>query len=164
MIIVSQYLHLFSVLIEMNSVLHICTVISFRLMNDLWDYVGTTWFAHNLLITQMDFSISNDNFANGSLFHILIICSFQVTTHLQYGLHFNKCIAEEQIPYFALTIKKLAITTNNLPVTIRSLPFYQWIHAVSMNQLGSLLSIWRKINSPISVIAPLLMNPVIHTY
>ena len=114
--------------------------------------LGIFLLHNNLLIYQILCTLIHRrrSLNSFSLFHIHIICSFQIATHLQYGFHFNKCIAGEQIAYFALNIKKLAIITNKLALTIRSVPFYQWSHAVSVNQLGPLLSIWRKIDSPIS--------------
>ena len=155
-ITVTQYLHLFSVLIEMNIVLQIYTATCSRLTNGyiykLREHVALPQFDQNFLINRLDFSTSCHNSGNGTLFHVLMICSFQVAIHMQCNFYFNRYSALEQMPYFAVTINKVAFTVNKVIVTIGSFRFYQWGQSVSINQRGPLLSICPKLINPISSI------------
>ena len=149
----------------MNSLLRI--VISLWLMNYLWDYVGTASFGHNFFMTQIDFSMSNHNFTNGSLFHILIIGCFQLTTHLQYGFHSITLLQRSRyriLQILSRSCQLLPITCHfplGLTVSINEVTQFVWSNYVRYYQYGEKLIapfLWEKGTLHV------LMKPVIKTY
>ena len=129
----------------MNTILQICITRCYLwkwndlLFIDEW----SAWMHSTPSFDQPNgFSISGQKFGNGWLFHILMTYSFQVTTHLQYGFHFKKYIAQRQIPNFAVIINKVAVTINKVIVTIsfvrfhwlmKECRFYQPMRSVTIN-------------------------------
>ena len=139
--------------IEINTLLQICVITCLILMfcgNDMPQFDLVCWSAKWILASTARILVTTD-----------------YSTYLLYSFLFNSYIAQEQIPYSAVTMKRVAVTNNKVTATMNFVHFYQWSHTVSINQRGALLSIWRKLVVLISPRKGTLienMKPVVHTY
>ena len=110
---VPLYLHLFSVLIEIITLLRICITICLILV-----FCGKALPRHNF--TLICWSIKWVLWSTAR-----ILLKLYYSTYLRYGFHFNRYIAQKQIPCSAVTFNKVVVTNNKVIATIT-----QWVNPV----------------------------------